>query len=402
MLTVVGGVYRELCMRPRWDEVYGSAGRAAEAITTLGGSVTLHTYLDSQNEGAAVARAAIVGFSLTPTKIAKGVTFYYTHGLITPTFWRPPTPYAAITIAAEKVVRFGMIEGSAVIDAQYAVYDPQNVHNPESFGANGSTAKHLALVLNRYEAKALSGLIDATAEDMAIHLSKQEKAEVVIIKMGPMGALVYANNVFGTVPAYSTSNVWKIGTGDQFVANFSYAWLEEGRTALEAADRASRATAYYCENSGFPTKARLDAFSPTPISVSAKYKAGDRPLVYVAGPFFTLAQLWLVDQVVRNLKDMGLRVFSPYHDVGLGSAEDVVEKDLQGIRDCDLLFAIGDGLDSGTIYEVGYARALNKPVILYSENESTNDKKMMEGSDCHLADDYVTAIYQTVWTAVAL
>ena len=41
MITVVGGVYRELVTSPFWDEVYGSAGRAALAIKKLGGEVLL-------------------------------------------------------------------------------------------------------------------------------------------------------------------------------------------------------------------------------------------------------------------------------------------------------------------------------------------------------------------------
>jgi nucleoside 2-deoxyribosyltransferase len=67
-----------------------------------------------------------------------------------------------------------------------------------------------------------------------------------------------------------------------------------------------------------------------------------------------------------------------------------------------VLFAIGDGLDSGTIFEIGYARALNKPVVFYAEKESEQDKKMMEGSDCTITDDYVSAVYQMVWEAVEI
>ena len=95
-----------------------------------------------------------------------------------------------------------------------------------------------------------------------------------------------------------------------------------------------------------------------------------------------------------------IRGFSPYHDVGKGNAEDVVDKDLEGIHNCDLLFAIADGMDSGTIYEIGYARAINKPVVVYAENESEENLKMMEGSDCKILKDYVTAIYHTLWTAI--
>ena len=47
MLTIVGGIYREICLRPQWDEVYGSAGRAASAIARLGGKVELRGYLDA-------------------------------------------------------------------------------------------------------------------------------------------------------------------------------------------------------------------------------------------------------------------------------------------------------------------------------------------------------------------
>lgn len=110
----------------------------------------------------------------------------------------------------------------------------------------------------------------------------------------------------------------------------------------------------------------------------------------------------MVNEARKNLTALGLQVLSPYHDIGVGSAEDVVQKDLDAIHECDLLFAIGDGLDSGTIYEVGYARAINKPVVFYAENESVQDKKMMEGSGCRITADYVSAIYQTVWEACTL
>jgi len=59
-------------------------------------------------------------------------------------------------------------------------------------------------------------------------------------------------------------------------------------------------------------------------------------------------------------------------------------------------------MDPGTVFEVGYARALGKPAVIYCENESTENKKMMEGSGCVLENDYVTAIYRTLWKACVL
>ena len=147
---------------------------------------------------------------------------------------------------------------------------------------------------------------------------------------------------------------------------------------------------------------RLNSFPARPIEASGRWEAGWRPRVYLASPIFTLAQLWLVEQVRESLRGFGLEVFSPFHDVGYGSADDVVQLDLEGIHISDLVFAIADGLDSGTVYEVGYARALGKPVVVYCENESSEDLKMLEGSDCLLCKDYVSSIYRTLWTAMTL
>lgn len=402
MITVAGGVYRERCLRPSWQEYYGSAGRAATAISRFGGDVELHSPLDSQSLFIMSNRAALEGFTLEPTDVPQSVSFDYTHGLATPQIaYRHADPAISIHVAAPRVLRFGMIEGTVVVDADYAVYDPQSADNPELFSANGSKAKHLALVLNRHEAQQLCDS-DLPVEELAALLAQKEGAEVVIIKMGPLGALVYEHGTITSVPAYRTKRVWKIGSGDTFAAHFAYAWLEQGHNATEAAAIASKATAFYCETQGYPTPKLLSGYTPEALVASDRYCNGFRPKVYLAGPFFTLAQLWMIREALNDLQAMGLRVFSPYHDVGLGSAEDVVELDIQAIRDCDLLFAIGDGLDSGTIYEIGYARALAKPVVLYSENESAQDKKMMEGSDCLICDDYVSSIYQTVWEAIKL
>lgn len=402
MLHIAGGVYGEYCMHPNWYELFGSGGRAASAVMHVGGQATLHTYLNSENAETLKGRSALEGFIVNGSNVSEGVNFSYHHALSIPTIRRPSIKFNSICVAEEKVIRFGMIEGDAIVDAEYAVYDPQNVYSPEGFQDNGSKAQHLAVVLNRHEASALSGLNSASPQDMARKISVSSRAEIVVIKMGAKGALVYENDSFSRIPAFQTDRVWKIGSGDNFVALFSYFWMEERRQAVEAAELASKATAYYCANQGFATSKCLSDFSLQKIQLSERYQNGYSPLVYLAGPFFTLAELWLVDQARNNLREMGLRVFSPYHDVGHGSADDVVSLDLKALAECDVVFAIGDCLDSGTVFEVGYARSLGKPIVLYSENESDSDKKMMLGSGCILCDDYVTSVYKTLWAAAKL
>ncbi len=404
-IHIVGGVYREYCVHPRWYDIFGSAGRAALATGTAGTPVVLHSYMTDETLGVINEKAAwLDGFEVAPTKVDREVSFKYLHDMAVPEIAGIDTkPHELIRVSEERVLRFGMLEGDAVINATWAVYDPQNAHRAASFRANGSTATHLALVLNYWEAMQLSGMTgEVPPESIAAALADQEKAEVVVIKMGPRGALVWTTAGTTQVPAYRTKRVWKIGSGDCFAAYFANAWMHDGLTPVDAADIASRAAAYYCETQGFPTKVNLSACMFPPVELSSDYLAGKQYQVYLAGPFFDLMQIWMVEQAQANLKDLGLKVFSPYHDVGLGSADDVVAKDLEAIVESDIVFAITDGLDAGTVYEIGYARALGKPVVVYSECQHPEHLKMMEGSDCIICTDYTTALYSALWEAVRL
>jgi nucleoside 2-deoxyribosyltransferase len=403
VIHVVGGIYNEVCLNPPWRETFGSAGRAAQAMAEMGISSVLYGYANDDTSLVVQSRAHFGNYKFERTKAPRAVTFAYEHGLSTPHFSVPDQNYPPISISVtgEMVVRFGMVEpNEAVVHADYAVYDPQNSYTPKLFSANGSTAKHLAIVLNRTELGLLTGGPTDDIEKAVSDLVKLTSAEIVVVKMGPKGAVVYDSGQFSVVPAFHTTSVWKIGSGDNFVAHFAIHWMMMKATACEAAKRASRATAFYCQHQGFMTPATQTKFDPAPINPSQRYLDGYKPKVYLAGPFFTMAERWLIGQARDSLIHMGMEVFSPYHDVGHGCAGDVVGKDLAGIDSCDVVFAVGDGLDSGTIFEIGYARAKGKNVVLYSENESDGDKKMMEGSDCLLCPDFVSAIYLTVWAGI--
>lgn len=398
-IAIAGGVYRELCMHPRWDEYFGSAGRAAAALAALGIPARLHAYADAEAHSSMEARSALGSFETVLLPMGRTPGFHYIHGLSSPIVQKDSLQ-VRLEVRADDVLRFGMIEGDAVVAGRRVVYDPQDALNPKSFRANGSTADELALVLNYHEATLLLGHAREDVEQMARELAEREGASVVIIKQGPRGALVLENGNVSRVPAYRAPKVWKIGSGDQFAANFAAAWLGRGESAHDAANSASKATAYYCAHFGaFPDVEALDAFDPAPISIGPRWAEGHRPLAYLAGPFFNLSQLWLVEQARTALLEMGLPVFSPFHDVGRGSAQDVVSKDLDGIKMAGVMLALADGMDAGTVYEIGFARALDCPVIVYSEGETTEDLKMMEGSDCILVEDFVSAIYHTVWEA---
>ena len=394
MISVAGGVYAERCLEPFWDDVYGSGGRAAAAMSGSLEGIRLHTYRASGLADGLENLAAVYGIEPHGPEIeGPGVSFDYMHSLANPRIAPRPDAIAqheSIEVEDDVVLRFGMLEGTAVVRGDRVVYDPQSAFDPRPFGENGSTAGSLALILNRLEGSRLTGRPEPS--EIISALASSDRADVVVLKLGGHGAMVAQNGRTTVVPAYRSPTVWKIGSGDVFSAAFALHWGVHGLAADEAADLASRSVSAYAATRSLPSpSAQLLASAPIVPVIPGKGR------VYVAGPFFNLGELWMIEEVRRRLLDMGVQVFSPLHDVGRGPASEVTRRDLEGLDRCDVVLAVLNGGDAGTIFEVGYAVARGKPVVALAQNVREEDLKMPVGSGCTIANDIVTAIYQAVW-----
>jgi hypothetical protein len=405
MLNIVGGTYQELCREPEWQRLFGSGFRAAAAISELSKGVRFHTYVGEQDRKLLRLTARAFGVDLaTCTLTTETIQFAYHHPLTAPRIW--PQPHLIrqnppLELKDDHVLRYGMLEGDAVVHGKRVVYDPQSPSNPKRFEDNGSTAESLAVVANMSEWRGLTGLSDVN--EICERLRKEAENRVFVIKMGSGGALIVTSSAVEGVPAFQTDRVFSIGSGDVFAAVFAHCWCEENRTPRESALLASRATAYYCCTSVLPIPEDPSVISgairgETPASLVGKPPTGSQ--VYLAGPFFNAAQRWLVDQMRTGLTDQGLRVFSPLHDVGRGGAEEVAGKDLAGLNGSAVVLALIDGLDAGTIFEVGYARAKGIPVVALAQDVKPEDVKMLCGTDCIICDDMTTAVYRTAWVSM--
>jgi nucleoside 2-deoxyribosyltransferase len=391
-LTIVGGVYHESCIWPTWNQIYGSGGRAAAAITTHVETVELMSYARTETADAFQSHAAAYGFNFKPVACDQTISFNYFHSLSVPSIVPIPSrirQHDPIVLSDDVVLRFGMMEGTAVVKAERCTYDPQSAFVPESFEKNGSQAAHLAVVANRGEVAALSGVSDPI-DGARVLLSRG--AEVVVVKAGVRGAFVVEPSGVTDIPAYQTERVWTIGSGDVFAAVFAAHWGVNEKDASAAASIASKAVAAYVESMALPIpdSNRLEVVPRSP----AKDSSGR---IYIAGPFFSLGQRWVVDEARRCLWELGLDVFSPIHDVGPGPADRVAPSDLNALEQCDAVFAILDGNDTGTLFEVGYAKARKMPIYALAQAVSEEDLKMVAGSGCRVFDDFVTALHHVVW-----
>lgn len=397
-MIVIGGTYDEFCFEPRWQYRFGSGLRGVLTMKGIDPSskINYHTFGD-KDVNVYLKQFEDTGIVSHITEIPKGVRFHYDFPLSIPHIF-PRLDILSerkkkINVEGERILYYGMVEGNAVVNGKRVVYDPQSPSNPTPFSATGSTAEELAVVINLSEAKKMAGGSGQDLNAIKKFFFEKENASVLILKMGAKGAMVI--NPDGTethIPVYETKNVWPIGSGDVFAASFAYYWLD-GKDATFAASQASWNTAMYCNSKELKFKGIGTDPEITPLTME-DFPTGQ---IYLAGPFFTFTERWLVDQIRNALLGMNLKVFSPWHDVGHGEASEVVHMDLKGLDESKLVFAILDGLDSGTLFEIGYAIANKLPVIGYVENETSENTKMLEGTNCVLEKDLTTAIYKSLW-----
>ena len=395
-VSIIGGTYRETCYWPTWNVVFGSGWRAVRVFRTLCPDAIISYYSAGDEEIQKMVKIYAGSEPLEPhiTPSSSSVSFYYDYPLSQPVIQGVKGDIFSIVANGTYVIGFGMMEATAQIEGEWVVYDPQSPSHPLSYRGQGGKAEHLALIMNEAESRLLTG--ESDLKRIRESLFRKEQCESLVIKRGAKGAVVYQSkdDEGMTIPAFRTPHVWPIGSGDVFTTVFAYFWFN-GMPSEESALKASQAAATYCDTTAYEDISRIlnedGAYAPI-----APQKQG---MVYLAGPFFTLSEKLFVAECRTLLAAMGVKVFSPYHDIGEGKAEDVVPKDIDALKCCDCVFAIVDGLDSGTLFEIGYAVAHGKRVVAYVENETEGALKMLAGTGCDIEKDFTTAIYKTCWYA---
>jgi len=229
-------------------------------------------------------------------------------------------------------------------------------------------------------------------------------AVAVVVKDGARGCLVLTGDgdgILTRVGAYPTRSVWPLGSGDVFAAAYAHAW-DQGAEPVEAARIASSSAAWRCGTRATVVPSRILAgASVGDVLEDAGAELvvpDDEPLVYLAAPFFTLADRWLVETCRGVLTGLGTRVFSPVHDVGPGGDE-VAARDLEGLEGAQAVLALLDGWDPGTVYEVGWAHRTGLPVVGFIQGPSQEGTKMLVGTGAELHQDLSSALYRAVWAA---
>ncbi len=387
-VSVVGGTYRELCTDPRMNALRGSGLRAAALLSSLGHQTLLHTCIEpaAQEEMTALADAFNIGLAEHPR--SDQVSFSYDTP-VSPAQWRHPGSSVALTVRESRVVAFGMVDATWVIEADSVVLDPQ--HGDLAALLAAIDASSVALVLNAHEAQRRTGL-PASQAGVAL---RELGVDVVVIKQGALGGLVFYRDQcdpYGPIP---TTTAHTIGSGDAFTAGFASAWLQSSSNPVEAAERGSAVAAAH-SLTHVPQVAPEQLRS---LPVPLVHPDGDVPRIYLAAPFFSTSQRMLLETARTALLDAGMRVFSPLHDIGIGSDE-VAALDIDGLQSCHAVLALLDGADPGTVFETGWATRAAIPVVGLAEHTDDHDWTMLRGTGAQLTNDLTSAIYLAAWAAL--
>lgn len=386
-ISVVGGTYREYCVEPAIDRLLGSGLRAAGLLRGLGDAIRFYTVINDAD--AAEFDAVCAGLKVEVEVSTRTGPIAFTYDTpISRTARRGEASAQALHVDSDCVLAFGMVESSWTVRASTVVVDPQ--HSPVTDLINSVQAQRITLVLNEHEARAATGLRDV--EQAALALSKD--VEAAVIKRGALGGIVAhqgALTAFGAIP---TTAVHPLGSGDAFSAGYAHAWAG-GADPIAAAHMGSRVAAAHSATDSVqvPPELLQEIGSPLP------YPQRVRPRVYLAGPFFNLAQRQLIRTARSSLVHLGADVFSPLDEIGCGGDE-VAEKDLEGLRGCHSVFAVLDGADAGTLFEVGWATRAGIPVVGFAEHPDEHSWTMARGTGTVVVNDLSAALYNSIWSAI--
>jgi len=98
--------------------------------------------------------------------------------------------------------------------------------------------------------------------------------------------------------------------------------------------------------------------------------------VFLAAPLFSEAERLFNSKIAKRLRENGFEVWlaqeAPFIQKGTHEEKKTIyEGDISTLKTCDAVLAVLDGVevDAGVAYEMGYGKALGKPIVGLSSTD---------------------------------
>lgn len=116
--------------------------------------------------------------------------------------------------------------------------------------------------------------------------------------------------------------------------------------------------------------------------------------IYLAGPFFNVEQLTLIQKLETELRRIGWEVYSPREDGILmnmtpaervASSKKVFARNVEKMLWADIILAVIDNFDPGTVWELGFCYASGEHgMVTYTDHNFGLNVMLQESVDAHV------------------
>jgi sugar/nucleoside kinase (ribokinase family)/nucleoside 2-deoxyribosyltransferase len=392
-LVVIGGIFRESIPGTGGAPVRrvgGSGYVAALTAAALGSDVSLMSFVGKEDSRAALATLNRAGVNTSGVQLLPGASGIFAFEDIADRHAPRPSYRPAESIPAGSpprdsptapvVLAFGFpdfdclqwIEGALEKGGTF-LWDRQGwlSRDIEALALEGLPAARRIYIANLQE------MLEATNRSTYLDALNEQPAagfNTSVIKCGRWGSIVFdRTDVINLIPAFLTEARSVIGSGDTFAGALA-ARIAAGDELRDAASTGAAAASLVIERpSNIPSQSLRTAVESVRRDRASRFVSPvtlESLSVYLAGPWFSVAESMLVSELERALSNLGLAVVSPRRDIGeLGPQStdkeilEVGHRDFKAIDQCHLMVALLDGDDPGTLIEVGYAANAQIPTI---------------------------------------
>lgn len=232
--------------------------------------------------------------------------------------------------------------------------------------------------------------------------------DTIILKENRGGSRLYTyvDQKTELIPAQLGSTLNSVGVGDAFAASY-LTHLKKG--SLEAVWRATSASSAYAQTTEpdrFLDYVRRDLKLTLQElqelgGVSLPWEKRQIKQIYLASPDFQNSDRTAIERVLSSLQYHNFKVRRPVKENGelpldsdIPTLKETYQKDVDLLRECQMVFAVPTNKDPGTLVEIGLAIEMGIPVVVYDPLRECANTMVIAGS-VHYSDDLDSCLNAT-------
>jgi nucleoside 2-deoxyribosyltransferase len=208
----------------------------------------------------------------------------------------------------------------------------------------------------------------------------------------------YSTKETSAAPAQLSETINSVGVGDVFDAIYLRYYTHDRIEALWRAGAAASSYAHTTEPSLLQAYIKRNSL----LSIDELRELGGTFMawearkaisIYLAAPDFSRADRRAIERAASALNYHNFMVRRPVQENGelppdsdLLTLANTYRKDVDLLKECQLVFAVPTERDPGTLVEIGLAIEMNIPVVVYDPAGECGNTMVIAGSDCYSTD----------------